>query len=479
MANNLLSTPWAGVPLTDDLPGVMNVMEIQHDRGWAVGRKSIRRAFQGGAGPWTATQILTSLIQDSGLFDPLSRRFGGIVTTTGTGTVAIDEGASFIDRVQVSIADQNIEDVPFAAACANAQMSVAGVESWYNTAGSFANCYKFNPALAITNTTAVAITPAVGTAITAVGSTPYKGDFKSAAVAASLRHKQGLPVDIPFGLLAPSHRCRTLWPLSVLNRMTTSITLATTANAIYQPANTDGAYTFNNVYEEYDIVQPSQDYAELLQELAHASDKTGIIIPIETLSVSRSLPWASAGGLNVFTVNRATNNLRKALVYLSPTAGNNNLAYPYTSCFPCEAVANVQFKVGSYSFPEQPADNLARIFFMTQGAFGQPENGFGGLANLPLYGITTNATSGVVAGLSGTGAVAQLALGDSWVCGYGFDALKGTKPSDAGGISLSALNGASIEIDVMNVAVESVQPTAMLFATRYIRVKDGAVKIEG
>jgi len=263
----------------------------------------------------------------------------------------------------------------------------------------------------------------------------------------------------PLGLIAPSLRSNKYFPLRSMGEMVLQFTMANAAEAVWAAtiagtytANGAPSYQLNDIYLECDIVVPHPMYASLLDRMTQLESEPGLTIPVLTRLVSQgqSIP-ASAGSLTESSIvtSRATTNLRRLIYANQPTAGLNNYVYPSVSCFPDEGKAAFQIRVGSLYFPSQPANSLARMFYMLSSAFGEPAStDKAAIVNRHNYDTTTLLNGSAVykqvptAGgqFQGTLTAAdgqRFKFSDFSPCGYCFDALKNSsEPLANDGISV-------------------------------------------
>ena len=223
-------------------------------------------------------------------------------------------------------------------------------------------------------------------------------------------------------------------------------------------------------------------YQELLNRVTQMEGEHGLVIPVDTTIVAQGQAIQSGAFDSSVVVSRATNNLRKVFVTMTPTNALASSTFPSVSTFPwLGAGAQAQFRIGSLYFPSQPANSAARLFWMSQRAFGEPVNDRGGVANIYTYQNITNSASGAVtnavAGLSA--AASRLKWADTCVIAYNFDNYIGGEELDADGVSVLGQAGSQLIAQLKGTAVEGLTPTISLVATKYISLKDGALKIIG
>ena len=358
-----------------------------------------------------------------------------------------------------------LEDLDQAHRNANALVYAGASKSWVESAGSFAGYWKDSAELGSSSAAYQTITSATGTTPTSVPVTStfgaysrIPGDVKTEATNAGSRYAStsylagssyaGMPIGVPLGLLSGVFRTQQLLPLSQMGEMVLQITLAQPGEAIYDPANnTTSTYSLNDIWLEADLVTPNYLYGQMLNMICQDENEPGIVVPIETTIVSQGQSVASTSDNSIVT-SRATNNLRKVVVTSCPTDALTAFNYPSVSCFPNANFNQAQWRIGSLYFPSQPANSLARAFWMSVGSFNnsEPLNVYDGAINWNTYGLTTT-YSGTGTGLSpaasagtvynpGVGNTAQLAYNDKFVLAYNFDNFKGGETLDADGVSI-------------------------------------------
>ena len=132
---------------------------------------------------------------------------------------------------------------------------------------------------------------------------------------------------------------------------------------------------------------------------------------------------------------------------------------------------------------------------MTVGSFNnsEPVNVYDGVINWNTYSLSTT-YSGTGTGLTPSasagsvyapaiGNTGQLAYNDKFVLAYNFDNFKGGETLDADGVSILGQSGAQIVTVIRNnfnaVSSTGLTPTVSLLATKYVHIKNGALKIVG
>ena len=474
-----------GMPIEEVVPDAAMVKGVSRS-SLLTGRRRVRLQPQTGTTASPNSIIQFVLADSSSLLDLNSVVLSCGVAVTGTGDTALDDGPAFMRRVTVSLNGTNIDDTDLANRFANANVYAGADRAWYNGAGSFANYWASNPALAV---------PAASTGATFTAQ-PIFGDVSGALVSASLRCKAtpqagqlaGAQFGWPLGLVSKFFATKQYLPLQSCGELVIQILCDTSASALFQrTGNTDGAYTLNNIFLEADFVQPHYLYQEMLNRVSQMEGEQGVVVPFNAVISAQSGSITASGQANIVT-SLATNNLRKVIVTQSPIA-EATINYPLQSCFANNLLTGVQFRVGSLYFPSQEAANTASIFWMTESAFnsGEPVHHRNGCIDYNTF-LKTTGVSGTygyaVTSSQGANAGVQQYFGDSCVVAYGFDNAKGVEPLDADGISVLGQAGSQI-VTLLRVAPNATYFTSGIVAnvhlerTRYLVLRNGALRVEG
>lgn len=407
-----------GMPIEETVPDAAMVKGVSR-ASLLTGRRRVRFQPQTGTSA-SPNQIVQFVLADSSsLLDLNSVVISGTITTSGTGDVSMDDGPSWIRRVQTSLNGTQIEDCDQAHRNANANVYASANRAWYAGAGSFAGYWAQNPALAI---------PATGAA------TAYpQGDLSGGLVTASVRYKAGFSFGVPLGLVSSVFQTKEYLPLLACGELVLQIVTASAGEAVFQrPGNTDGTWAITDLYLEADLIQPHYLYTEMLNRVTQMEGEQGLAIPVNCSLVSQGQALTGTNSPANIVVSLASNNLRRVIVTQSPTNYLANVNFPAVSCFGHNSLSGLQFRCGSLYFPSQEANSDARIFWMTQTAFngGEPTHDNNGTIDYNLWRKTTGP-----AGQAYEGAVCQY-WGDSCVMAYSFDNYKGGQPLGADGISV-------------------------------------------
>ena len=473
-----MNTGFQGLPVSEVVPEAIPAMNDGMTKSsLLVGRRRIRFQPQTGttAGPNSIVQFV--LADSSSLLDVNSATISFKATVTGTNAAAtpcaLDDGVSWLRRLQVSLNGNLVEDIDNAHRLANMEVYASADAPTYQGALSFGGWWKFNPQLsnvaggvASAGTGAIAYNPAFGD----ISGNASGGLWNAAGV----RHAAGEDRVVPLSLLSGFFRTKQYIPLNLLGEMVLQFSLASNEEAILQSGATDGAYTLSDIFLECDVVTPHYMLAEMMNKVANSEGENGIVIPYESAIVSQGQAITASGQQSII-VSRATNNLRRLLYAHQVTAGLSSKTFPSVSCFAFNTTSSWQVRVGSYYAPSQPATTAPRMFSLLQSAYGEPINEKCGLINRNTYTTTTAAAGTASEGLQ------RNARCDSFIVGYGFDNFKntgGTNVLDADGLSVLGQAGSQVVVQV-TVGSVAVTPVVSLHATRYLSIMNGGLRIIG
>ena len=465
-----LATNYAGYPVEEVVPDAAMVKGVSRS-SLLTGRRRIRLQPQTGtsAGPNSIIQFV--LADSSSLADLRSAVLSYTITTTGTGDTAIDDGPAWCRRATVALNGTNIDDTDLANRWANAQVYAGADRSTYNGPLSFAGFWAQNNGL-----------PS-GTAYGTSNPNYMIGDVSGALVAASVRYKAGAQLAVPLSLISKFFNTTQYLPLSQCGELVIQLLCATNAEAIIQRSGaTDGAYTLSNIFLEIDMVQPHFLYAEMLNRVTQLEGEQGVVVPFNAVISAQGQSVTSSGQANIVT-SLATNNLRKVIVTMSPTGNLADINYPSVSAFGNHSLTGLQFRCGSLYFPSQEAVNTGSIFWTTCSAFagGDPLHVRNGIVDIQTF---TKTTGPQPVGFNVTGVTQKQYFADSCVIGYGFDNFKGGEALDADGICVLGQAGSQL-VTLLRIApnltyfTSGVTPNIHLERTRYLVLKNGALRVEG
>ena len=468
-----LHSNMGGMPIEEVVPDAAMVKGVSRS-SLLTGRRRVRLQPQTGTSAAANSIIQFVLADSSSLLDLNSVVLSCTMTVTGTGDTALDDGPAFIRRATVALNGTNIDDTDLANRFANANVYAGADRAWYNGAGSFANYWAQNPAMAVPQGANVQYA---------------LGDVSGCLVTASVRDKIGVQMAWPLGLVSKFFTTKQYLPLQNCGELVIQLLCDTNANAIFQrTGGTNGSYSLTNIFLEADFVQPHYLYQEMLNRVSQMEGEQGVVVPFNAVISAQSQAILGSGQANIVT-SLATNNLRKIILTQTPVteAGIN---YPSASAFANNSLTGVQFRVGSLYFPSQEATNAASIFWMTQSAFncGEPIHHRNGCIDYNTFTKTTGSTGASITSstsASATGYTPQF-WGDSCVVAYGFDNAKGVEPLDADGLSVLGQAGSQI-VSLMRIAPLTSSPgwtngvvfNVHLERTRYLVLRNGALRVEG
>ena len=503
----VVNAHFAGMPMTEVVPNAAKVSGVSKS-SILTGRRRVRFQAQTGttASPGNICQFV--LADSTCLLDAQSVVFSANVQVTGATNASLDDGPAWCRRVQVTFNGSLLEDLDQAHRNANALVYAGASKSWIESAGSFAGYWKDNAELGSSTSAYVTVPASAAPAASTIGAySRINGDVTSEVTNAATRYYNttvptgsgylnGMSIAVPLGILSGVFRTQQYLPLSQMGEMVLQLTLAQVSEAIYQPSSSGTpSYTLTDIYIEADLVTPNYLYGQMLNMICQDENEPGLVIPVESTVVSQGQSISAANGDQSIITSRATNNLRKIVVTACPTDALTSLTYPSVSCFPNALFQQVQWRIGSLYFPSQPANSLGRAFWMTVGSFNnsEPLNVYDGVINWNTYGLSTT-FSGTGSGLTPSatagavyapaiGNTGQLAYNDKFVLAYNFDNFKGGETLDADGVSILGQSGAQIVTVIRNnfnaVSSSGLTPTVSLLATKYLHIKNGALKIVG
>ena len=466
--SSAITNNFMGMPVEEVVPDSAMVKGVSRS-SLLTGRRRIRIQPQTGTSASANSIIQFVLADSSSLLDLNSVVVTATVTTTGTGDTALDDGPAWIRRATIALNGTNVDDTDLANRFANANVLAGADRPWYTGAGSFAGYWNQNPALV---------------SGTSYPSTNYAvGDVSGTLVAASVRYKAGAQLAYPLCLVSKFFATKQYLPLSQAGELVIQLLCASNAEAILQRSgNTDGAYTLTNVFLECDLVQPHYLYMEMLNRVTQLEGEQGLVVPFNAVISAQGQSVTASGQANIVT-SLATNNLRKVIVTMSPTDYLASINYPSVSAFGNHTLTGVQFRVGSLYFPSQESINNGAIFWNTESAFngGEPIHHRNGLIDINTF---TKTTGPAPVGFNVTGITQKQYWADSCIVAYGFDNYKGGEPLDADGISVLGQAGSQL-VSLLRIApnltyfTNGVTPNIHLERTRYLVLKNGALRIEG
>ena len=480
---SVVPTHFSGLPMTEVVPDSASVRGVSKSSVLS-GRRRIRFQPQTGVTATPGSIVQFVLADSTCLLDTASAVLSYTVTTTGTGTVAMDDGPSEWRRFQSTFNGSLVDDIDNVARNTNALVYASADKSWLTGAGSFAGYWKDSTALASGGSAYVSSVN--GTAIPNYSTVQsvysgVEGDALKAQANASVRYKAGMSKAVPLGLLSGVFRTKQYLPLSQMGELVLQLTCAVAGEAIWQGNGaTDGSFAISDIFLECDLVTPHYMYAQMLNALCQDENEPGLVIPVETAIVSQGQSISSGTSQDsAIIVSRATNNLRKIVVTACPTSVLQGINFPSVSCFGHNNFSQVQWRIGSLYFPSQPANSDARAFWMTQSSFNnsEPLNVYNGSLNYNTYKINTTST-GVLNEGSAFNAGQQL-YDDKFILAYNFDNFKGGEELDADGASILGQSGSQIVTQLRNGPNETITPTVSLLATKYLHLKSGALRIVG
>ena len=450
----------------------------------------------GSAGTGAAGAQIQVLIADQGgLIDPRSISVNyavQVVSASTDTTVCVDDGHVF-SVVQIALNGQLLENINSAMKLSNIEMSLGGSRSYYQSAGSLQGWELLNPDL----TTTVA----VGSTSVTVAMMPQWGYVTNNVTNLSTRQtRAGVAAwnsvagefrSIPLALISGVGRIKQYLPLAILGELTLIFVCGSNGEVCFQTgATADGTYSLSQFTVTYDVVVPDQRYADLLRRVA-TEEGAGLTIPFESTIVQQGgtiTGTSSALTESTITVSRATNHLLRVHLVQLPAGTLATQTFNGQSCFCHAGTWSVQWRIGSQMYPQIPAQGDSDMFNTALAAYGSVEQSNGSIINRALWGNTTNSSTAGTAAVyetaqSGTGGgAAKFAYADKFIPSYGFQTVKGAaEPLDVDGVSLAGASGSQIVTSIMSAPYYSTgySPYVALVALKFIRVRGGALEIQG
>jgi hypothetical protein len=427
-----------------------DVFRIPNQNGVNIGSSTVSAAGQ---------QLTFNLTSGNKLLDgcSLALTYNKQITTATANSACWDDGAPEIQRITVSVAGKLVEDIDYAGKLMNAQVYASASKSWYETVGSMIGFHKHNSSQL------------------SLGNTAVDSDLSGGFIGAYARGVASVPVYVPLHLVSSLFRTKTLLPLFAMGEVIITVYLAANNVAIIQrvaDANANATYALSDVYLVGQMATPSPAYLDHLNSYSQDVSEPGITIPYEfTTAYTTTAITASSA---TFSVAKGTKNLRKVLFFHTPVAAVNKPWYPTQSCFPKFQVRDIQLRVGSQPFPQNPSNSWARQFMDLQGLYnGEPSNlSSSGLINAYTYNNTTTSAGAVSNELALPTSKAPTLLwgSDNWMWGYNFDSFKGSsEPLALDGVN--SLSGGSQVQFIINYATspgEGLVPQAFTMSTRFL-----------
>ena len=483
------------MPLEEVIPGAMAVKGLSRS-SILTQRRRVRVPAQtgtsyGSAGSGAGGRQITWVIADAGgLLDPSSIVITYNEQVSGTGTVVPDDGHPFT-KFQVILNGQMLTDNQQAAKYTNMEVKLNTSQTWYNTAGGLCGFELLNGTLAYG---AQPSSTALATALTqSVAYNTAWGDVNNNALNATARYKYaagtyaynpygGQSRAAPLGLISGVGRMNQYLPLSVLGQLTVNAITGTKEEVLFQvTGNTNGDYSLNQVYLEYDICVPHPAYSALLEKMANDPAEQGLNLPFESeIMATAATLSASTASLtdSSLIVSRASNNLVDAMTIFQPTAFMADINYPIQSCFNHNGTYKFQYRVGSQYFPSLAAEGNASMFAMSVGA-ASAINDTPSVINRVTWELTTSSDDATISEPA-YAVGGHLSFADSFIAAYNFRNVKGkAQELDLDGVSLSGASGSQLVAIVTGAGQVASQPTICLVAVRVIQAHGGAIRVLG
>jgi hypothetical protein len=431
------------------------------------------------------SQIQFLLADQGGMLDPKSIVVNYTIYTSTSG-VCPDDGHPFL-VAQVLCNGQLMDNIQSAPKLTNVEVTLGSSKTYYQTAGSFAGFELLNNDL-VTNVPSSTATASITAWGYVVGNAPSVAVRAQRASSAVFNNIPGEQRSIPLGLISGVGRMKNYIPISIVGELAIVLITGQPNDVLFNTASTTaGDYCLSQVSLEYDIVVPSQNFANVLQRVA-MEDGAGFTLPYESSIVSTAAAIAASSSAltqNDLIVSRATNHLLRASVVQIPTTCVSLMGYPSQSCFSHAGTYSFQCRIGSSTFPLIAAAGDASMFNTSMAAYGSVMQENGTVTNRCLWGNSTNgATAGTAAVYETAEAAASGTLkfcyADRFVPTYGFQTVKGeAAPVDVDGISLSGSSGSQLIFSLVSAPGVAYTPFVVLTALRFLKAQGGAVQVVG
>jgi hypothetical protein len=443
-------------------------------------------------------QLAFLLSGNGGLIDLKSARLNYTVFTSGGGgtnaPIVTDDGHP-LSIFNVLLGGQPVEQITNACRLTNMEMTLAGSQTYYKTAGSFQGFRLLNNDL-------ISTLPAAGTAsvIASDGQYGYVAANLADCQARERRAASGATGNIageqrsiPLSLISGFFRARQYLP-DMLGDLTLTCSTLSAVEYLYNNSATtsDGDFSLDQISIEYKVIFPDPRYSAKLREIM-MNPNDALLFAYESAIVSTGAQIANNTGSlseNTLIVSRATNSLSRVAVVFISANGQGSINFPGQSTFSRAGLFSAIVRVGSSTYPNFPAQGTASLFNMSLSAYGSPTNENGTITNYALYSQSTKfdaaaassswETQKAVYSTASTTDV-KFADADRCVVAYGFRGAQGASEDiDIGdGLNMSQASGAQLQLVVQNATYEAYQPFVALTATRVIKCSGGAVSIVG
>ena len=491
----------AQMPMEEVVPGAASVRGLTRSsiltqrRRIRIGAQTGRDVGTGVGGSTAAgggNQQIQFLLSDAGgLVDPSSICLV-YNWVTSTANVCPDDLSPFT-RLQISLNGQLLDDIVAANKNANAEITLGATKDWYQTSGSFCGLELLNNELNTANAS-VATAAALQAYSSAWGDVSgnfaqIAGRYDDTADSRGVNPYGGEQRVLPLGLMSGVGRMKNYLPLSILGEMSFTYFTGSPAEVLFanNPSNS-GDYCLKGVYLIADIVVPHPAYAEVLSRMAN-EDGAGISVPFESTVVAQGgVMSGNTGATNTtdysIIVSRATNNLVRSLAWFQPQARLTSFGFPAQSCFGHHFVTRAQWRIGSQTYPQIPAEGDADLWAMSASAYGTAGlNEQNGVTNRILWSQTTPSTqpTGATTYLAAGGeGFAKFNFSDKCVLAYGFRTVKGAAEEvQMDGVSLAGASGSQAILAVSAAPYVDVAPFVSLVALRVIQAANGQVRVLG
>jgi hypothetical protein len=439
------------------------------------------------AGTGGGGQQIQFLVADQGGLIDMRSIVINYTIFTSANTVVPDDGHPFL-TFQALLNGQLLEQQQNAPKVTNAEMTLGGSKTYYQTAGSFQGFELLNNDL-VTTVPSSSTTASITSYGYVAGNVAAIGLRSNRAAAATFNNIAGEQRSIPLGLISGLGRMRQYLPISLVGELAFVLITGQAGDVLFNSSSaTTGDFSLSQVSLEYDVVVPDTRYMEVLQTVA-MEDGAGLVMPYESTIVTTGGAISSSASVteSSLIVSRATNHLLRAAVVQVPTTVISSINYPSQCCFSHAGVVSLQFRIGSQVYPQIAASGDASIFNMSLLAYGAVDNENGGTTNRCLWANSTNPSSAGTPAVYETSETAtssttnvKFAYADRFVGAYGFSTIKGAaEPLMVDGVSLAGASGSQLIVSILSAPATNYTPYVILTALRFIKAGGGAVSVVG
>jgi len=228
-------------------------------------RRRCRVTPQTGPTSSPGQQIQVLISDQGGLIDMRSVVVNYTILTAGDAAPCPDDGHPFM-TFQALLNGQLLENIQNAPKVANAEMTLGGSKTYYQTAGSLQGFELLNDDLEDTIPTSASVNTSWAYV---VGNQPDIAVRSSRAAAQPYGNIAGEQRSIPLGLISGLGRAKQYIPISLTGEMAFVLLTGQPAEVLFTTSSNvtaNNTYTLSNISFEYDIVVPDARYMSVLQK---------------------------------------------------------------------------------------------------------------------------------------------------------------------------------------------------------------------